>query len=108
LPFLLVRKMPRQALGIANAIAAGPMLGASFRLTYEGLSGGNALWRTVLGAVAGLTLIVLSRRLIGERDNLRFAELLPEAMESSPPRLVAVVTSLSLLAMPLIQVLLRV
>jgi hypothetical protein len=51
---------------------------------------------------------VLSRRLIGERDNLRFAELLPEAMESSPPRLVAVVTSLSLLAMPLIQVLLRV
>jgi zinc transporter, ZIP family len=54
LPFLLVRKMPRQALGIANAIAAGPMLGASFRLTYEGLSGGNALWRTVLGAVAGL------------------------------------------------------
>jgi zinc transporter ZupT len=75
LPLLLVRKMPRQALGIANAVAAGLMLGASFRLTYEGFSGGDALWRTLLGAVAGLGLIVLSRKLIGERDDLRFAEL---------------------------------
>lgn len=74
-PFAFVRKMPDQLLGVANAVAAGLMLGASFRLTYEGFAGGESMWRTVAGAVAGVAFVMATRAAIGERDHLAFANL---------------------------------
>jgi zinc transporter ZupT len=75
LPFLFARALPKATLGLANAVAGGLMLGASFRLTYEGFADGEALWRTVGGAVAGLVFITVTRALIGEQDDVKFAGL---------------------------------
>ncbi len=66
LPFLLIRTLSPRVLGFGNALAAGLMLTASFNLVYEGLEYSMPL--TVLGILAGLGFIVLSRRWLAHRD----------------------------------------
>jgi zinc transporter ZupT len=56
LPLLFARASGRQALGIANAAAAGVMFGASVSLILEGAD--RSTWRTTAGALAGVAFIV--------------------------------------------------
>jgi len=56
LPLLFARTSGRQALGIANAAAAGVMLGASVSLVFEGAD--RSTWRTAAGVLAGVAFIV--------------------------------------------------
>ena len=65
LPFLLARSPSRSWLGLANALAAGFMVGASIGLLWEGWSRG--LGRTTAGAAAGVVAIVLTRRVLGRK-----------------------------------------
>jgi ZIP family zinc transporter len=63
LPFLLGKRPERRWLGLANALAAGFMIGASAGLAFEGAAQGAG--RTVLGALAGAASIALASRLLG-------------------------------------------
>ncbi|MCB0215194.1 MAG: ZIP family metal transporter [Caldilineae bacterium] len=62
IPFFFVKQMSRRWLGLANAIAAGLMLAASFSLIYQGFA--ESWLRTSLGVLAGLVFIALSRGLL--------------------------------------------
>ena len=66
LPFLFVKNIGRKTLGIANAAAAGLMLGASLGLTWEGAQ--ISIGRLVVGLALGVMLIVITRRLLGNDD----------------------------------------
>jgi zinc transporter, ZIP family len=63
LPFLLGKHPERRWLGLANALAAGFMIGASAGLAFEGATQGAG--RTVLGALTGAASIALASRLLG-------------------------------------------
>lgn len=73
LPFAFVRNISRWWLGIANAAAAGLMLGASHNLITEGtdLSPSGVL----VGLLVGLAAIVVSNRLIRRRGPVDIADL---------------------------------
>ncbi len=58
LPFLFFRGLDRTWLAVANSIAAGLMIAASFGLIYEGLVAG--LLRVVSGALLGVAFIGFS------------------------------------------------
>lgn len=73
LPFLLRRGFSRRTLGVANAVAAGLMLAASFGLIYEGV--GYSLPRVLLGVLVGLAFIVLTHRLLGRYEDFRLGNL---------------------------------
>lgn len=73
LPFLLFRKPPRRWLGLANAVAAGLMLAASFQLFYEALEFG--VWRMLLGVALGLVFITLSHGYLEGRETLKVGRL---------------------------------
>ena len=74
LPFLFVKGLTRRWLGVANALASGLMLAASFGLIYEGITYG--LWRALLGVVLGLGFIVLTRTLIQHEEHpVAFAQM---------------------------------
>jgi zinc transporter ZupT len=62
LPLLAARGAGRGALGVANAIAAGVMLGASLALLIEG--GDRSVWRTTAGALAGAAFVELAERFL--------------------------------------------
>jgi len=67
LPFFFVRSIDRRWLGIANALASGVMLAASFGLIYEGLDGShsaNNLFRMIVGLLLGLIFIVVSQKAV--------------------------------------------
>jgi zinc transporter ZupT len=66
LPFFFFKEINRRWLGAANAMAAGLMFGASLGLVWEGTSYG--VLRVGGGVVLGLVLIVVARRLIGDRE----------------------------------------
>jgi zinc transporter ZupT len=67
LPFLLFRRMTRTWLAMANSVAAGLMIAASFGLIYEGLEAG--LVRVVSGALIGVAFMAFSsHRLRGHRE----------------------------------------
>ncbi len=66
LPFFFVQEIDRRWLGIANAMAGGLMFGASLGLVWEGIK--YDLWRVGTGALIGLLLIIVARRLIGDRE----------------------------------------
>lgn len=72
LPLLATQHVPRRWIGLANAVAAGLMLSASFNLVYEGLSYGERLSygnaRVVTGLLLGLALITASRRALGGQE----------------------------------------
>ena len=61
-PFFFVHSFSRRWLGLANALAAGLMLGASTTLIYEG--GREGVLRLSCGIVLGVILIALTQRLI--------------------------------------------
>ncbi|MDZ7704802.1 MAG: ZIP family metal transporter [Trueperaceae bacterium] len=73
LPFLFVREMPERLLGLGNAVAAGLMLAASFRLVTEGLTY-NAP-RLVIGVLIGLVLIVVAQRWLSSYEHLNVGQL---------------------------------
>lgn len=72
LPFVVVRQMSPRVMGIANALAAGLMLGASFGLIAEGAQYG--VMQTVIGAALGLVFIVITQRVL-ERYDVSFGEV---------------------------------
>ena len=65
-PFIFLKEVSPRSLAVANSIAAGLMLGASFGLLLEGRSYGIA--QTVLGGVIGAVFIFLGERFLQERD----------------------------------------
>ena len=73
LPFLLVNKFNRWWLGMANAGAAGLMLGASHNLIAEGTKLDPG--RVFIGILIGLIAIVVSNGLIRRRDTVEIANL---------------------------------
>ena len=66
LPFLFVRGVSVRAVAIANAIAAGLMLGASVGLLLEGAEYGMP--QALGGAALGLVFIVFGRRALAGRE----------------------------------------
>jgi ZIP family zinc transporter len=73
LPFAFGRHHAYRWLGPANAVASGVMLGASTGLLIEGSSRGAV--RTLVGVVAGIPVVYVSRRLVGQRAGLRLGAL---------------------------------
>jgi zinc transporter ZupT len=71
-PFFFLRRLSRRWLGIANALAAGFMIGASIGLLYEGAGRGPA--RTAAGAAAGIVFLAAVRHLVPAGD-VRFGAL---------------------------------
>lgn len=67
LPFLFVRRLSRQWLGLANAVAAGLMAAASAGLVHEGFDYGVP--PVVLGVVLGVVFIVLGERFLSRRPH---------------------------------------
>jgi len=66
IPFALVRRLTRATVAYADAIAAGLMLGASFTLVAEGTRYGT--WQTIVGANIGVLFILVTERILRERD----------------------------------------
>jgi zinc transporter, ZIP family len=67
LPFVFFRRgMPRDWLGVSNAVASGFMLAASVGLLWQGWSLGAG--RLALGALAGAVFIFGFRRLLGDSE----------------------------------------
>lgn len=73
LPFLYFTHISKKWLGMANAAAAGLMLGASLGLIIEGI--GYGFWRLILGMAIGLVLVVVARRLFEGHEGLDVASL---------------------------------
>lgn len=71
LPFLFFQNVSKRWLGIGNALASGLMLGASIGLLIEGATledTEHAIVRLSIGAVLGLLLVLVSQRLLADRD----------------------------------------
>jgi zinc transporter ZupT len=66
LPFLAVRKPPREWLGVASAAAVGFMTAASLALLVEGVRFG--VGRTLVGAVVGAIFIRVTSGYLHERE----------------------------------------
>jgi zinc transporter ZupT len=66
LPFAFIRTISGSTVALANAIAAGLMLGASFGLVSEG--GMYNGWATFVGAILGVLFILVTQRLLGEHE----------------------------------------
>ncbi len=72
-PFLFVREMSRWWLGIANAIAVGLMLAASFGLMVEGSA--YSPGRTIAGILIGAVFIAVTHRLVAGHKDLHVGAL---------------------------------
>ncbi len=66
LPFAFVRRLSPGFVAVANALAAGLMLGASFGLVAEGTRYGS--WQTVVGATLGVAFILATQRILSDQD----------------------------------------
>jgi zinc transporter ZupT len=73
LPLVRMRNMSPSWVALANAVAAGSMAGAAAGLFYEG--GRIDGLRTIVGAVVGAVVLLLSRFLLGQRGNLHAGNL---------------------------------
>lgn len=73
LPFLFIKKLNRWWLGIFQASTAGLMLGASHNLIHEGAHLNP--YRTIVGLLVGLILIVLANRFISSRGEFDLGDL---------------------------------
>jgi zinc transporter ZupT len=69
LPFLFTRP-GRSSIGLANALAAGFMAGASIGLLWEGWSHGAG--QTIIGAIVGVAAIAIARRALGRAAEAHF------------------------------------
>jgi ZIP family zinc transporter len=65
-PFAFIRSISGNSVSIANAIAAGLMLGASFGLVSEGAHYNG--WATFVGANLGVVFILVAQKLLGAHD----------------------------------------
>lgn len=72
-PFLFIKNINQEWLGIADALAAGLMLGASHGLIGEGLAY-NPAW-LLIGAVVGAGFIFISHFYFEGREDLQVGEL---------------------------------
>jgi ZIP family zinc transporter len=62
-------KFSKRYIGVANAIAAGVMISASFGLIQEGFEvAGNSEPQTIIGVLIGLVIIWLCHHLIDKKD----------------------------------------
>lgn len=66
LPFLVLRDLSARAMATANAVAAGLMLGASIGLLAEGERVGAGA--TFVGALLGIAFVLLTQRVMGDRE----------------------------------------
>lgn len=66
LPFAVARQVSARATALANAVAAGLMLGASFALVVEGNRYGGG--PTEMGALLGVAFVLAAERLLQGRD----------------------------------------
>lgn len=66
LPFAFIRTISGSSVAVANAIAAGLMLGASFGLISEGAVHNG--WATFVGANLGVLFILIAQRFLGDHD----------------------------------------
>jgi len=66
LPFYFVRTLSERFVAYSGAIAAGLMLGASFGLVAEGTAYGSG--PTLIGGLLGVVFILVTQRVMGERD----------------------------------------
>jgi ZIP family zinc transporter len=74
LPLLSRRVSGRHALGVANAAAAGVMLGASGGLVVQGAD--RSLWRTASGVLVGAVFVIATSRFLhGYRHDLHLGSL---------------------------------
>jgi zinc transporter, ZIP family len=73
LPFLLVHRPGRTWLGLANALAAGFMIGATLGLAAEGVS--RSAWRAALGVAIGAAFVALTSNLLESRPELHLGAL---------------------------------
>ena len=75
LPLLFYREKTtsRRLLGLANALAAGFMAGASIGLLYEG--GIESIPRTIVGAIVGAAFVFGSHYVLGEHEDLHVGAL---------------------------------
>ena len=73
LPFLFVKKFNRWWLSIFQSAAAGLMLGACFNLIQEGAHLNP--YRTFIGILVGLALIVFANRMISRRADVDLGDL---------------------------------
>jgi zinc transporter, ZIP family len=62
LPFLFLKDFSKSQMAVANAVAAGLMLSASFSLLAEGTN--FSAWKTLLGALLGLLMVVEAHRVL--------------------------------------------
>ena len=73
LPFLFVGRLSPRVAALANALACGVMLAASFDLVHEGEPDGPGL--VVLGTCAGAIFIALLQRALHGQEDVKFAAL---------------------------------
>lgn len=66
IPFAIVGTVSERFQAYAGAAAAGLMLGASFGLVAEGTGYGRG--ETLVGALAGVAFILVTQRLMGDRE----------------------------------------
>jgi zinc transporter ZupT len=72
-PFLFVREPNRRWLGLAYAVAAGFMAGASAGLVLEGNA--SSPGRTIAGLVAGVAFMLVTRRLLTPHEGIHVSGL---------------------------------
>jgi len=73
LPFVFVKHISKRYTAYGNALAAGLMLAASFRLINEGIS--YDLWKCFAGFIGGLILIHIINLKLADNHNLKIGNL---------------------------------
>lgn len=91
LPFFLFKDIKPGVMGLANAAAAGLMLGASIGLIVEGV--GYSVWRLTVGVIVGLILINIAHKLIEDREDIDFMRVVDEADARKMLMVVAIMTA---------------
>lgn len=66
IPLVFSKNIPKRWMSLASALASGLLLAAAFDLINEGTK--NNVPLTIIGIVAGLTLITISRNWLDKRD----------------------------------------
>lgn len=66
IPFAFITNISGTSIAVANAIAAGLMLGASFGLVGEGAQYDG--WATFVGANLGVLFILIAQRILGDHE----------------------------------------
>lgn len=72
-PFFFVTSMSKEVIGLANAVACGVMLAASFDLLHEGEPYGPLL--VVTGILLGMAFIRISKQYLEQYEDVKFESL---------------------------------